>query len=92
MLASRCFSAQCPHLIREAQMGVMELEEAHRALEHRPIPDFDRYSLSEARKRHRKFNEYALREVRGRPWFARWRVALWVRRRFRQLRGRLRVR
>jgi hypothetical protein len=70
----------------------MFLEGTQEALQDRPVPDLDKYiaELAKARERHREFNRYALQEVRGRPWFARWRIALWVRRRFRQLRGRLR--
>jgi hypothetical protein len=73
-------------------MAVLFLNEALRALEDRPLPYFDEYSanLAQAREQHGTFNEYALREVRGRPWFARWRIVMWARRRLRQLWGRLR--
>ena len=75
-----------------ASMAVITLKEAQHALEDRPLPDLDRYSeqMQHARDDHRNFNSQALTEVRGRPWFARWRVVRWGRRRLRQLWGRLR--
>jgi hypothetical protein len=74
------------------RMALLALDEAHRALEERPVPDFERQSteMSDARERHKHFNEYALEEIRGRPWFVRSRIVKWTRRRLRQLRGRLR--
>jgi hypothetical protein len=73
-------------------VAVFSLEEAQHALEHRPLPDLGRYSelMRNAREGHRDFNRRALTEVRGRPWFARWRIVMWARRRLRLLWSRLR--
>jgi hypothetical protein len=72
---------------RSTTLAVMELKDALRALEDRPVPDLEKYSaqLAEARERHSQFNEYALREIQGRPWYARWRVVRWIRRLWRRL-------
>jgi hypothetical protein len=77
---------------RTATIAVITLEEAQRALEDRPLPDLDRYSeqMRNAREDHRNFNTHALTEVRGRPWFVRWRIIMWARRRLRRLWGSLR--
>jgi hypothetical protein len=46
--------------------------------------------MQNAHEDHRGFNRQALTEVRGRPWFARWRIARWTRRCLRLLWDRLR--
>jgi hypothetical protein len=75
-----------------ATIAVITLKEAQDALEDRPLPDLDRYSeqMQNARKDHRDFNSQALTEICGRPWFTRWRIVRWARRRPRELWRRLR--
>lgn len=71
---------------RATSLAVIYLQDTLRALEDRPTPDFKKYSddLAKAREQHRKFNEYALSEVQGRPWYTSWRMARWTRRQARR--------
>lgn len=64
------------------------LEESSRALNKRPIPDLAPYSRErgQAQKYLTQFNESALADARGRPWYRRWPIVLAARRRWRKLR------
>jgi hypothetical protein len=70
---------------RTVTLAVIRLQDSLSALERWPRPDLKAYreTHSDARRDLRKFNERALAEIQGRPWFSRWRLALWVRRQLR---------
>lgn len=75
---------------RNARVTLIHLDGTLMALD-APVPELEKFSeeLAGARKPLAKFNTSALREIQGRPWWARWRWVLWLRRHARRLRRRL---
>jgi hypothetical protein len=77
---------------RAATLALYGLEESSRALNERPIPDLKKYSREQgqARKYLTQFNECALADAKGRPWYTHSAPVLWARRRLRRWRERRR--
>ena len=74
---------------RSATLAVIHPENALDALDPwPPVPDLPKYreEMSGARSYLDDFNRAALSDAKGRPWWRRWRSALWVRRKVRRLR------
>jgi hypothetical protein len=67
---------------RAATLAIWGLRDAFRALDAWPVPDLEKFSdeLAHARKYLQDFNTWALSDAKGRPWYARWPIALWIRR------------
>ena len=57
---------------RATTLAIIGLEDTQFALEERPGPDYERciVELASARKYLSEFNEWALRDAKGRPWYA----------------------
>ena len=76
---------------RSTEMTLTSIGNALRALDHRPRPNWEEHSEARGRAKRglQDFNERALVEIQGRPWFARSQVISWVRSQWRRARRRL---
>jgi hypothetical protein len=74
---------------RGATLTLIHLENTLGALDAWPVPELEKFreELAGARKYLANFNESALREAKGRPWWRRRQWALWLRRLTRRPRG-----